>query len=80
MTTTHFLVYLEPSVDGGYIVSAPALPGCVTQGDTKEEALEMIQDAIRGYVASLRKHGEPLPFGHDAGEVEVIEIALESVA
>ncbi len=39
-----FLIYLEPAEEGGYIVSAPALPGCVTQGDTKEEALEMIQD------------------------------------
>lgn len=57
-----FLVYLEPAEEGGYLVSAPALPGCVTQGETKEEALEMIQDAIAGYVASLRKHGEPLPY------------------
>ena len=59
-----FLVYLEPAEEGGYVVSAPALPGCVTQGETKVEALAMIEDAIRGYIASLHKHGEPLPPGH----------------
>jgi antitoxin HicB len=72
-----FLVYLEPAEEGGYIVSAPALPGCVTQGETKAEALAMIQDAIRGYVASLRKHGDPLPAGHEAGEFEVVELEVE---
>ena len=42
---------------------SPALPGCVTQGETKEEALEMIKDAIAGYLESLKKHGDPLPPG-----------------
>lgn len=69
-----FLVYLEPAEEGGYIVSAPALPGCVTQGDTKEEALAMVQDAIRGYILSLGKHGESLPTGYEAGEFKVVEI------
>ena len=69
-----FLVYLEPAEEGGYIVSAPALPGCVTQGETKEEALAMIQDAIRGYTLSLGKHGESLPTGYEAGEFKVVEI------
>ena len=72
-----FVVYLEPAEEGGYIVSAPALPGCVTQGETKEEALAMIQDAIAGYVASLKKHGEPLPARLEQAEVEVLEVALE---
>jgi predicted RNase H-like HicB family nuclease len=57
-----FIVYLEPE-EGGYIASVPALPGCVTQGETKEEALAMAEDAIRGYIESLKKHGEPLLFG-----------------
>ncbi|HBT47910.1 MAG TPA: hypothetical protein DEA73_08565 [Peptococcaceae bacterium] len=52
-------MFFEP----GYIASVPALPGCVTQGETKEEALAMAEDAIRGYIESLKKHGEPLPFG-----------------
>ena len=74
----HFLVYLEPAEEGGYIVSTPALPGCVTQGETKEEALAMIKDAIEGYIASLRKHGDPLPSGYEVGEFEVVEVEVES--
>ncbi|HXF04051.1 MAG TPA: type II toxin-antitoxin system HicB family antitoxin [Blastocatellia bacterium] len=75
-----FLVYLEPAEEGGYIVSAPALPGCVTQGETKEEALAMIKDAISGYIASLRKHGEPLPANYEAAEFEVVEVKVGNVA
>ena len=78
MSIARFLVYLEPAEEGGYIVSAPALPGCVTQGETKEEALAMIKDAIEGYIASLRKHGEPLPSGYETGEFEVVEVEVES--
>ncbi len=64
------LVYLEQAEEGGYIVSCPTLSGYVTQGETKEEALAMIKDAIEGYIASLKKHGEPVPPG--------IEEAVES--
>ncbi|MGH8470523.1 MAG: type II toxin-antitoxin system HicB family antitoxin [Gammaproteobacteria bacterium] len=56
-----FLVYLEPAEEGGYIVSAPALPGCVTQGETREEALTMVQDAIHGYILSLSMANRCLP-------------------
>lgn len=79
MTVARFLAYLEPAEEGGYIVSAPALPGCVTQGETTEEALAMIQDAIRGYIASLRRHGESFPFGYEAREVEVVEVEVGTV-
>ncbi|MCY0879651.1 MAG: type II toxin-antitoxin system HicB family antitoxin [Firmicutes bacterium] len=53
-----FAVILEPAEEGGFIARVPALPGCVTEGDTREEALAMARDAIRGYLASLKKHGE----------------------
>ena len=71
-----FLVYLEPAEEGGYIVSCPQLPGCVTQGETVDEALAMIKDAIQGYIASLRKHGEPLPLSLEEGieRVEVVSV------
>ena len=68
-----YIVYLEPAEEGGYIVSCPHFPGCVTQGETVEEALDMMKDAIKGYVASLRKHGEPVPTGID-GTIEKIEV------
>ena len=72
--TAKYLVYLEPAEDGGYIATCPALPGCVTQGETREEALAMIKDAIEGYIASLKKHGEPVPAG--VGEAVEVEVAI----
>ena len=56
-----YLIYLEPAEEGGYIASCPDFPGCVTQGETIEDALAMVKDAIQGYIASLKKHGEPIP-------------------
>ena len=50
----NYLVILEPEKDGGYTVYVPSLPGCVTQGDTIEEALIMAKDAIKGYLEVLR--------------------------
>ena len=44
----------EPAPEGGYVVCVPALPGCVTAGETLEEAREMAGDAIRCYVGSLK--------------------------
>jgi predicted RNase H-like HicB family nuclease len=71
-----YIVYLEPAEEGGYIVSCPHFPGCVTQGETVDEALNMIRDAIQGYVFSLKKHGEPVPPGIDGpvAKVEVVEV------
>jgi antitoxin HicB len=48
-------VVLVQDVDGGYIVSCPALPGCHSQGDSEEEALKNIQEAIIGCQESLAK-------------------------
>ena len=56
-----YTVVYEPAEEGGYVVTVPALPGLVTEGDTLEEARAMAEDAIRGYLESLRKHGEAIP-------------------
>ncbi len=56
-----FLVTLEKDEDGYIVAECPALPGCLSQGKTRDEALANIKDAIEGYLASLQKHGEPLP-------------------
>jgi len=56
-----FTVVFERALEGGYIARVPALPGCLTQGDTLEEAEQMAQDAIQAYCASLKKHKEPIP-------------------
>jgi predicted RNase H-like HicB family nuclease len=60
MTVTRHVI-LHPDEDGGYWVEVPSLPGCISQGDTRGEALENIKDAIEGYIASLQKHGDPIP-------------------
>ncbi len=57
----HFNIVLRPEPEGGFTVIVPALPGCVTYGRTLAEAKKMAKDAISGYVASLRKHNEPVP-------------------
>lgn len=64
-------VYLEAAEEGGYAVTCPALPGCLSEGDTREEALADIRDAIAGYMETLRCHRMPLPHV----ETERIEVA-----
>ena len=61
MTEYSYTVLLEPAEEGGFIVTCPALPGLVTEGDTLEEARAMAEDAIRGYIESLRKDDLPIP-------------------
>lgn len=56
-----YTVFFEPAPEGGYIVTVPALPGLVTEGDTLDEAREMARDAIRAYLESLIKEGESIP-------------------
>ena len=56
-----YTVVLEQEADGGYVVSAPALPGCVSQGDTRAEALSNIREAIALYLDDCRAAGEPVP-------------------
>jgi antitoxin HicB len=57
----HFNIVFRPEPEGGYTALVPALPGCVTYGRTPSEARKMANDAITGYVESLKKHGELLP-------------------
>src|ERR1700722_9763627 len=54
-------VTLHPDPGGGYVAEVRDLPGCVSQGDTKEEALSMIDDARRAWIQSAHAHGDPVP-------------------
>jgi predicted RNase H-like HicB family nuclease len=62
---------LEQEPDGGYVVSAPALSGCVSQGDTRSEALANIREAIALYLADCRAAGDPIPTAAGKEFVEV---------
>lgn len=61
MTTRDFKVLLEPDEDGGYIVVCPSIPGCYSQGETIEEALANIREAIELCLEEMESRGEPVP-------------------
>ena len=61
MKEYNYTIILEREEDGGYHAFCPALPGCHTQGDTYDEAMENIKDAIKLYIESLKSHHEPVP-------------------
>ena len=56
-----FKVFLEPDETGGYVAVCPSLPGCYSQGETVEEALENVEEAILLCLEDMQAHGEPLP-------------------
>jgi len=62
---------IEQDEDGQYTVQCPALPGCFSEGKTRADALANIKDAIGGYLASLKKHNEPIPPSIEEETVEV---------
>jgi len=72
-----YTVVFEPADEGGYVVSVPSLPGCVTQGETFEEAYEMAKDAIEGYLAVLKEDGDEIPVEPEG--VVISEVKVESI-
>ena len=60
-----FRVILEPNELGGYTVTVAALPGCVTQGSSCQQALERVEEAILCHLEGLAAHGVPDTGGHD---------------
>ena len=57
-------VIMFPGEDGYWVVEVPSLPGCISQGKTRDEALENIKEAIAGYIAALEEDGLPVPDEH----------------
>jgi predicted RNase H-like HicB family nuclease len=66
-----YTVILERESDGGYVASVPALPGCVSQGDNRDEAMTNIREASELYVEDCRETGDPVPT--EAGK-EFVEV------
>jgi predicted RNase H-like HicB family nuclease len=75
MKVLNYTVLMTPDETGGYVVTCPALPGLVTEGDTLEEARDMAADAIRCYIESLQKDGEPIPTDNPIVEEVTVEVA-----
>ncbi len=66
-----FRIFIKQDDDGIFVSEVPELPGCISQGDTREDAVINIKDAISGYITSLKKHDEPIPFSIDEETVEI---------
>ena len=75
--TYTFTMLFEPAEEGGYVVTCPALPGLVTEGDTIEEARRMAEDALRLYLETLREDGLTIP-SDKTPIAEPVAIALAS--
>lgn len=68
MTPLVYRIFLHKEPEGGFTVTVPSLPGCVTYGETLEEAKQMAREAIELYIESLREHGEEIPSENDVLE------------
>ena len=68
-----YRVLIEQDEDGVYVAEVPALPGCISQGKTRNEVIDNIKEAIAGYLDSLHAHGEPIPPSITEEVVEVTQ-------
>ncbi|MBS3138714.1 type II toxin-antitoxin system HicB family antitoxin [Candidatus Woesearchaeota archaeon] len=66
-----FRITIEQDEDGIFVAECPTLPGCISQGKTRAEAIHNIKDAMQGYLTSLKKHDEPIP---PVIEEDVVEV------
>jgi predicted RNase H-like HicB family nuclease len=56
-----YRILIEQDEDGIFVAEVPSLPGCISQGSTRSEAVKNIKEAVEGYLESLKKHDEPVP-------------------
>ncbi len=68
-----YRVVIEQDEDGVFVVHVPALPGCISQGKTRAEAIKNIKEAIELYLESLKAHNEPIP---PSIEEEILEVNI----
>lgn len=68
-----YRVLIEQDEDGVYVAEVPALPGCISQGRTRSEAVGNVKEAIRAYLESLRAHDEPVP---PSISEEIVEVSV----
>lgn len=67
-----YRVIIEQDEDGVFVAEVPSLPGCISEGNTRAEAIENIREAIAAYIESLQAHNEPVPPAITEEVVEVI--------
>jgi predicted RNase H-like HicB family nuclease len=69
--TMKYRVLIETDEDGAFSAQVPSLPGCISQGKTREEALKNVKEAVTLYLESLSEHGDPIP---PSIQEEIIEV------
>ena len=75
MTRYTYSVILIPDTEsGGYVVEVPALPGCVTQGETLEEALAMAENAISMWIRDMAADGEAIPIEREVPRLVTVGV------
>jgi len=72
--TRAYKVIFEPAEEGGYTVYVPSLPGCISEGDTYEEALENVKEAIKEWIEVSEQFGDEIPQSDVI--VDVVEVSL----
>ncbi len=75
-----FRLVIEQDEDGKFVASCPTLPGCVSDGNTRDEAVANMKDAIEGYLTSVMKSGDPIPTPISEEIVEVDLGRIEGAA
>jgi predicted RNase H-like HicB family nuclease len=68
-----YRIIIEQDEDGVYVAECPTLPGCISQGVARKEAIQNSRDAIAGYLESLKNHNEPIP---PSISEEIVEVAV----
>ena len=66
-----FRILIEKDEDGFFVAECPTLPGCISEGNSREDAIRNLKDAAKGYLKSLKKHNEPVPPPFDEDIIEV---------
>ena len=72
MSTHTYTIHLEPEPEGGFTVTVPALPGCVTWGEDYDHALRMAQECVEGFLEALVKADQPIPEESIAAPVDTL--------
>jgi predicted RNase H-like HicB family nuclease len=81
MSDYQYTIFLDPDPEtGAYTVTVPALPGCITQGDTLEEAIAMAKESISLHIEGLLADGLPVPRETERPQAITVSVAVEPAA
>ena len=80
MKVLNYTVKIHTAEEGGFWAEVPALPACLTQGETVDEVIAMAKDAISGYLASLVKHGQEIPVEEKQTLIGTLDVQVRAPA